>query len=111
MAKALVRGLAQCMARLGSAVGRSSAVANAGRLRIPALTLFALDERKNQRCPYFLARIIRRVGSLADAGDAQAIVPFAGGAEPGQSGRGPLLPVRPEDAGLDGQEHQDSAGC
>ena len=41
---------------------------------IPALTLFALEELENHLSPYFLARIIRQVRSLTDAGGAQAIV-------------------------------------
>lgn len=43
-------------------------------VRIPALTLFALEEPENHLSPYFLARIIRQVRSLTDAGSAQAIV-------------------------------------
>ncbi|MCT7310204.1 AAA family ATPase [Ralstonia sp. CHL-2022] len=43
-------------------------------LRIPALTVFALEEPENHLSPYFLARIIRQVRSLTDAGGAQAIV-------------------------------------
>ncbi|MBX9757060.1 MAG: AAA family ATPase [Pseudomonadaceae bacterium] len=43
-------------------------------LRIPALTLFALEEPENHLSPYFLARIIRQVRSLTDDGGAQAIV-------------------------------------
>jgi putative ATP-dependent endonuclease of OLD family len=43
-------------------------------LRIPALTLFALEEPENHLSPYFLARIIRQVRSLTDSGGAQAIV-------------------------------------
>ncbi|KZC22048.1 ATP-dependent endonuclease [Rhodanobacter thiooxydans] len=43
-------------------------------LRIPALTLFALEEPENHLSPYFLARIIRQVRSLTDGGGAQAIV-------------------------------------
>ncbi|MBN2740475.1 MAG: AAA family ATPase [Rhodobacteraceae bacterium] len=43
-------------------------------LRIPALTLFALEEPENHLSPYFLARIIRQVRSLTDNGGAQAIV-------------------------------------
>jgi putative ATP-dependent endonuclease of OLD family len=43
-------------------------------LRIPALTLFALEEPENHLSPYFLARIIHQVRSLTDAGGAQAIV-------------------------------------
>jgi putative ATP-dependent endonuclease of OLD family len=43
-------------------------------LRIPALTLFALEEPENHLSPYYLARIIRQVRSLTDAGGAQAIV-------------------------------------
>jgi putative ATP-dependent endonuclease of OLD family len=43
-------------------------------LRIPALTLFALEEPENHLSPYFLARIIRQVRSLTYGGGAQAIV-------------------------------------
>lgn len=43
-------------------------------LRIPALTLFALEEPENHLSPYFLARIVRQVRSLTDAGGAQAII-------------------------------------
>lgn len=43
-------------------------------LRIPALTLFALEEPENHLSPYFLARIIGQVRSLTYAGGAQAIV-------------------------------------
>lgn len=43
-------------------------------LRIPALTLFALEEPENHLSPYFLARIIHQVRSLTDEGGAQAIV-------------------------------------
>lgn len=44
------------------------------QLRIPALTLFALEEPENHLSPYFLARIIRQVRSLTEEGGAQAIV-------------------------------------
>ncbi|MEP7351481.1 MAG: AAA family ATPase [Sphingorhabdus sp.] len=44
------------------------------QLRIPALTLFALEEPENHLSPYFLARIIRQVRSLTEDGSAQAIV-------------------------------------
>ena len=43
-------------------------------LRIPALTLFALEEPENHLSPYFLARIVGQVRSLTDAGNAQAII-------------------------------------
>jgi putative ATP-dependent endonuclease of OLD family len=43
-------------------------------LRIPALTLLALEEPENHLSPYFLARIIRQVRSLTDQGGAQAII-------------------------------------
>lgn len=43
-------------------------------LRIPALTLFALEEPENHLSPYFLARIVRQVRSLTDARGAQAII-------------------------------------
>jgi putative ATP-dependent endonuclease of OLD family len=44
------------------------------QLRIPALTLFALEEPENHLSPYFLARIVRQVRSLTEDGGAQAIV-------------------------------------
>jgi putative ATP-dependent endonuclease of OLD family len=43
-------------------------------IRIPALTLFALEEPENHLSPYFLARIINQVRSLTNAGGAQAII-------------------------------------
>jgi putative ATP-dependent endonuclease of OLD family len=43
-------------------------------VRIPALTLFALEEPENHLSPYFLARIIRQVRSLTSTGGAQAII-------------------------------------
>ncbi|MGH8812406.1 MAG: ATP-dependent nuclease [Advenella sp.] len=43
-------------------------------LRIPALTLFALEEPENHLSPYFLARIIDQVRSLTRGGGAQAII-------------------------------------
>lgn len=42
------------------------------RLHIPALTLFALEEPENHLSPFYLARIVRQVRSLTDAGSAQA---------------------------------------
>lgn len=44
------------------------------QLRIPALTLFALEEPENHLSPFFLARIIRQVRSLTAGGNAQALV-------------------------------------
>jgi len=44
------------------------------QLRVPALTLFALEEPENHLSPYFLARIVRQVRSLTEEGGAQAIV-------------------------------------
>ena len=46
----------------------------AEELRIPALTIFALEEPENHLSPYYLARIIRQVRSLLKNGGAQAIV-------------------------------------
>ncbi len=43
-------------------------------LRIPALSIFALEEPENHLSPYFLARIIRQVRSLTDQSRAQAII-------------------------------------
>ena len=44
------------------------------QLRIPALTIFALEEPENHLSPYFLARIIRQVRSLTNERSAQAIM-------------------------------------
>lgn len=44
------------------------------QLRIPALSIFALEEPENHLAPYFLARIIRQVRSLTKDGSAQALV-------------------------------------
>jgi putative ATP-dependent endonuclease of the OLD family len=44
------------------------------QLRIPALTIFALEEPENHLSPYFLSRIIRQVRSLTSQGSAQAIM-------------------------------------
>lgn len=46
----------------------------ADELRIPALTIFALEEPENHLSPYYLSRIIRQVQSLVTDGGAQAIV-------------------------------------
>jgi len=44
------------------------------QLRIPALSIFALEEPENHLSPYFLARILRQVRSLTAHGGAQALV-------------------------------------
>lgn len=44
------------------------------QLRIPALSIFALEEPENHLSPYFLARILRQVRSLTEDGGAQALV-------------------------------------
>lgn len=44
------------------------------QLRIPALTIFALEEPENHLSPYFLARIIRQIRSVTNDTGAQAIV-------------------------------------
>lgn len=46
----------------------------ADELRIPALTIFALEEPENHLSPYYLPRIIRQVRSLVTDGGAQAII-------------------------------------
>ena len=43
-------------------------------LRIPALSIFALEEPENHLSPFFLARIVRQVRSLTKEGSAQALV-------------------------------------
>ena len=43
-------------------------------LRIPALSIFALEEPENHLSPFFLARIVRQVRSLTEEGGAQALV-------------------------------------
>ena len=47
---------------------------NVEELRIPALTIFALEEPENHLSPYYLSRIIRQVRSLLRNGGAQAIL-------------------------------------
>jgi putative ATP-dependent endonuclease of the OLD family len=44
------------------------------QMRIPALTLFAMEEPENHLSPFYLARIVGEVRSLAKAGGAQAIL-------------------------------------
>ncbi|MCQ8239411.1 ATP-dependent nuclease [Rhizosaccharibacter radicis] len=44
------------------------------QLRIPALSIFALEEPENHLSPYFLARILRQVRSMTADGGAQALV-------------------------------------
>lgn len=44
------------------------------QLRIPALSIFALEEPENHLSPYFLARIVRQVRSLTALGKAQALI-------------------------------------
>ncbi|WP_196259759.1 ATP-dependent nuclease [Pelagibacterium limicola] len=44
------------------------------QLRIPALSIFALEEPENHLSPYFLARILNQVRSLTEDGGAQALV-------------------------------------
>ncbi len=46
----------------------------ADELRIPALTVLALEEPENHLSPYYLARIIRQIRSLVKGGRAQAVV-------------------------------------
>ena len=43
-------------------------------LRIPALSIFALEEPENHLSPFFLARIVSQVRSLTEEGNAQALV-------------------------------------
>ena len=43
-------------------------------MRIPALTLFAIEEPENHLSPFYLARIVAEVRSLAKAGGAQAVL-------------------------------------
>lgn len=45
-----------------------------GQLRVPALSIFALEEPENHLSPYFLARIVSQVRSLTEHGSAQAII-------------------------------------
>ena len=44
------------------------------QLRIPALSIFALEEPENHLSPFFLARILRQVRSLTEEGSAQVLV-------------------------------------
>ena len=43
-------------------------------MRIPALTIFGLEEPENHLSPYYLARIVGQVRSLVKVGGAQAIL-------------------------------------
>ncbi|MBU2136602.1 MAG: AAA family ATPase [Alphaproteobacteria bacterium] len=43
-------------------------------LNIPALTIFAMEEPENHLSPFYLARIVAEVRSLAAAGGAQAVL-------------------------------------
>lgn len=43
-------------------------------LRIPALTVFAIEEPENHLSPYYLARIIHQIRSLLENDRAQAII-------------------------------------
>ena len=43
-------------------------------LRIPALSIFAIEEPENHLSPFFLSRIVRQVRSLTEEGSAQAFV-------------------------------------
>lgn len=44
------------------------------RLRVPALSIFALEEPENHLSPFFLTRIIDQVRSLTSTGSAQALI-------------------------------------
>lgn len=44
------------------------------QLRIPALSIFAIEEPENHLSPYFLARIVRQIRSLTKEGGAQALI-------------------------------------
>ena len=46
----------------------------ADELRIPAFTIFAIEEPENHLAPYYLARIINQIRSLVKNGGAQAII-------------------------------------
>jgi putative ATP-dependent endonuclease of the OLD family len=43
-------------------------------LRIPALSIFAIEEPENHLSPYYLARIVRQVRSIIDGDTAQAFI-------------------------------------
>jgi len=47
---------------------------NDEQFRVPALTIFALEEPENHLSPYYLARIVEQVRSLTADGSAQALV-------------------------------------
>jgi putative ATP-dependent endonuclease of the OLD family len=77
------------------------------QLRIPALTIFALEEPENHLSPYFLARIIRQVRSLTNEGRAQAIITsHSVRIESGQAARSPVLPMRSQNPPFDSQIDQ-----
>lgn len=43
-------------------------------LRIPALSIFAIEEPENHLSPYYLARIVRQVRSIVEGDTAQALI-------------------------------------
>ena len=46
----------------------------ADELRIPALSIFAIEEPENHLSPYFLSRIVTQVRSIVDKDSAQALI-------------------------------------
>lgn len=56
------------------AVTKSIEGFQADALRVPALSIFAIEEPENHLSPYYLSRIIRQVRSLIDTNSAQALV-------------------------------------
>ncbi|MEJ1143603.1 ATP-dependent nuclease [Stenotrophomonas sp. CCNWLW162] len=44
------------------------------RLRVPALSLFAIEEPENHLSPFFLTRIIEQARSLTESGASQALI-------------------------------------
>jgi putative ATP-dependent endonuclease of OLD family len=56
------------------AIAKKIAGFDADSLRVPALSIFAVEEPENHLSPYYLARIVKQVRSIASGNDAQAIV-------------------------------------
>jgi putative ATP-dependent endonuclease of OLD family len=65
-------------------------------LRIPALSVFAIEEPENHLSPYFLARIVRQVRSIVQGDSAQALIykPRTVGPQSGRAHGSALLPLR-----------------
>lgn len=57
-----------------AAVAKKIAGFDAESLRVPALSIFAIEEPENHLSPYYLARIVKQVRSIVAGDNAQGIV-------------------------------------